>query len=375
MKKVLIFSKYFRPAFKAGGPIQSIENILKIFGNKYNFLIVTGDRDIDSSVYKNIKFNNILVKKNFKILYCTKEEQSLSNFKNIIKNFNPHTIFLNSFFDYKFSILIAFLNKIIFKKKIIIVPRGELLKEAIKIKRIKKLSYILFSNILNIYQNTIFFVSSNKENKNLKQTINCKNISTKFMPVFYPKETIVKIKNLNFNRSIFKILYVSRIVENKNLFYCLKILKKLNFKIYFTIIGPIENKSYWNYCKNLISELKSKVKIQYLGYKSNKEIFKIMKKSHCLLLPSKFESFGHVIFQSFINGLPVITSKNTPWKNLKNKQIGADLELSNIDSFVKEIIYLRNCKKNVYKKIRANALLFSKKTIIKNKQFERTSIF
>ena len=52
-----------------------------------------------------------------------------------------------------------------------------------------------------------------------------------------------------------------------------------------------------------------------------------MRKSHCLFHPSKFESFGHVIFESLLNGLPVIISKNTPWQNLKEKKVGFDLSL------------------------------------------------
>ena len=80
MKKIIIFSRYFSPAIKAGGPIRSIENILKIFGKKYEFLLVTGDRDLDGKIFKNINFNVIKDKKNFKIIYQTKINKILKSF-------------------------------------------------------------------------------------------------------------------------------------------------------------------------------------------------------------------------------------------------------------------------------------------------------
>ena len=41
MKKVIIFSRYYKPGYKAGGPIRSVENILKIFGKN---IIFSSDR-------------------------------------------------------------------------------------------------------------------------------------------------------------------------------------------------------------------------------------------------------------------------------------------------------------------------------------------
>ena len=63
----------------------------------------------------------------------------------ILNNFNPDVIYLNSFFDFKFSILICLINKY-FKKELIIFSRGELLLDALRIKYFRKKLYILISN-------------------------------------------------------------------------------------------------------------------------------------------------------------------------------------------------------------------------------------
>ena len=195
------------------------------------------------------------------------------------------------------------------------------------------------------------------------------------VPVLYSELKSIKIRNLSLDRKIFKILYVSRIVENKNLDFCLSVLENLNIKANFKIIGPIEDKKYWSMCRKKIFNLNKNIKINYLGHKKNNYINKIMKKSHCLFLPSKFESFGHVIFESFLNGLPVITSKHTPWKNLKKKKIGADLSLSEVNKFIFEIKTLKLFSKKKYKSIRINALNYSKKILNQNMIYKRKDLF
>jgi glycosyltransferase involved in cell wall biosynthesis len=344
-------------------------------GDKYEILLVTGNKDIDNTTFTNIKFNKILKKKKFKILYLSEKKTGYLNFKEIINTFDPDTIYLNSFFDYDFSIKIALLNKIFFKKKIVISPRGELYKEALKIKKIKKKIFLFFSNVLKIYQDTIFQVNSTKEKKELLKVYFLKLKKIEIVPVLYSELKSVKISNLSIDRKTFKILYVSRIVKNKNLDFCLSVLQNINIEVNFIIIGPIEDKKYWNMCKKKFFNLNKNIKINYLGHKKKNYINKIMKRSHCLFLPSKFESFGHVIFESFLNGLPVITSKYTPWKNLKKKKVGADLALPEIRKFIYEIKALKLCSKKKYRSIRMNALSYSKKIIDQNKIYKRKDLF
>ena len=128
-------------------------------------------------------------------------------------------------------------------------------------------------------------------------------------------------------------------------------------------------------CKKKILDIKKKVKIDYLGYQKKDKINKIMKNSHCFFLPSMFESFGHVIFESFLNGLPVVTSKNTPWNKLKSKKIGADIDIVNEDIYVSELKNFITCDEKNYRSIRVNALRYSKRIIDQNISYKKKNIF
>jgi hypothetical protein len=60
-KKILIYIDWFVPAFKAGGPVRSVENIVNRFADKFDFLIITSDRDLgDLKAFENIETNKII---------------------------------------------------------------------------------------------------------------------------------------------------------------------------------------------------------------------------------------------------------------------------------------------------------------------------
>jgi glycosyltransferase involved in cell wall biosynthesis len=55
------------------------------------------------------------------------------------------------------------------------------------------------------------------------------------------------------------------------------------------------------------------------------------------ILPTKHENYGHAIVESWANGCPVIVSKNTPWKNLRVRNLGWDVDISDLKYLVEAI--------------------------------------
>ena len=361
-KRILISSRFFLPGYKAGGPIKSLKTFIERHKKNKTFLIISSDRDHKSDAYKNIRFNKILKRKNYKIIYLAKYKQNFFSYYKIIKNLNPSVIILNSFFDLNFSIKINLINNLFFKKKVTIFSRGELLKDAINIKKIKKKLFILLAQKFNFYNKVKFLTSSTHEKKNIKFLFKINKV--KFFPIPLNKIKSINLHKLNYNRKNFKILFVSRILKNKNLLFCLKILNNIKFNYVFNVVGPIEDSKYWNKC--LVYAKENKINLKYLGSLTNEKIPLLMKNSNCFLFPSEFESFGHVIFESLSNGLPVITSSNTNWHNLKLNNCGGSFELKNIHHFINELIYLNSCSKKVYSKIRRNAYKYSQNIYKRN---------
>jgi hypothetical protein len=71
-------------------------------------------------------------------------------------------LYLNSFFNFKFTILPLFLRylKVSPKKTLYYFSKRRIFKRSIKIKKNKKFFFIFFSKLINLYQNLFWQASS-----------------------------------------------------------------------------------------------------------------------------------------------------------------------------------------------------------------------
>jgi hypothetical protein len=139
---VLIFIDWFLPAYKAGGPIQSVSNLVEQLSDSFNFFIVTSDADLNASLNISQEDKNRWIDKNlYHIIYLDRAHQSSSMFKSLFKELNIDVIYLNSLFSIQFSIVpLKTLSSI--KVKILLAPRGMLGKGALSIKPLKKIIFL-----------------------------------------------------------------------------------------------------------------------------------------------------------------------------------------------------------------------------------------
>ncbi len=157
-KKLLIFTEYFLPGYKAGGPIRSIYNLARILSKDFDVYVVAKDRDIgDTKPYDNIDIDRVLKYEDFHIYYASSFNKN--SILGIITSIDPDTIYINSFFS-KTSQIVLYLNKLkIIQKKLILAPRGELQPNALQIKGFKKKVYSFFTKMINFYDGIIFYVT------------------------------------------------------------------------------------------------------------------------------------------------------------------------------------------------------------------------
>ena len=159
----------------------------------------------------------------------------------------------------------------------------------------------------------------------------------------------------------------------KNLDFLIKVLDRTKKKISLNIYGPIEDKECWNKCKNLINNMPSNIVVIYKGVALPNEINSIISNYHLLILPSRGESYGHVILESLTAGTPVMISNKTPWKKTKNSI--TVFPLKNTNKWIKEIEKWVDFDEDKLLKRRLSSLkyakqyLFKKESVIKNKNF------
>ncbi|MHB1688309.1 MAG: glycosyltransferase family protein [Ignavibacteriaceae bacterium] len=165
MKKILLFISYYSPGFKAGGAIRSVYNLVEMFGDKYEFLIITGDRDLgDEAPYPQITPGWNIVGK-AKVMYLSKNISYYLKIIYYLFTLQFDDIYFNSFFSSNFTIYPLFISLIFtINKPIYISPKGELEEWTINFKKAKKKFYLTFF-LFMVHSKRITFIASNKYEK------------------------------------------------------------------------------------------------------------------------------------------------------------------------------------------------------------------
>jgi glycosyltransferase involved in cell wall biosynthesis len=359
-KKILIFIDWFLPGFKAGGPIRSVSNIVNSLSEFYTFYIITSDRDLgDKKPFKNIELNIEIEKQNYFIIYLTPDKQKFRFYKTLIKKLKPDKIYFNSLFSVKFTILPMLASKkVSFTGSIILTPRGMLGKGALGLKKSKKLIFIQFSKFISLYSGITWHATTFDEKKDIiKSFKSYSNIIVAGNIPEKPKKFHQKEKG-----SEIRFVFISRISRKKNIIFAIELFKNIykEAKIIFDIYGPVEDSEYKHTCNEAINNLPKNISVQFKGEVSHKEVTETLKKYHFFLFPTLHENYGHAIFEAFSSSCPVITSDQTPWLNLEEKNIGWDISLKDKEKFQAVIQKCIDMPQEEYNKMSENAFNFAK---------------
>lgn len=354
MKNIVIFTAYYLPGYKGGGPIKSIQSIVNALKDQFNFYIITSDRDLGDTVpYNNINkkdWNGVDGAKVFYTSGSLLNPKNIKLIKTLLFSMDIDLYYFNGIFNLNYSVIPLFLLKLrlIENSKVLIAPRGELDEGALSIKIFKKTFFLYCMNKLGIYNNVSWHATSIEEQKNILKYIDkasepslAKNLS---LMISQKNNSYKKKGELN-------IVFLSRITEKKNLDYALTRIIELsdiidNYKIIFHIYGTQEDENYWKKCKAIMdSNIHHNIYIEYKGTLLPETVSMVLSRYQLFFFPTKGENFGHVIIEALNAGVPVLLSTNTPWNDVREYGCGWTIDLDNKDYFIKTL-YQFICMEN-----------------------------
>ena len=322
-----MFVDWFDPAFKAGGPIRSCINFVTHMKEEYELFVFTSDRDLGmQSPLPNIKTNEwITHPSGVLILYASPGKLNFSGIRAVIKNIQPHFIYINSFFSKYFAIYPLLIARYAITNAVtVLAPRGMLKPSALQFKSWKKKLFLGFIKMMGLHTNTRFHATDEEEVKDIRNHFPKNPVSLAFsFSEAVPARQIV----LNKATGTLTVLFIGRIHPIKNLDFLLKALQKVNGTIQLTIVGVLEQPSYWNDCQEIINSFPSAISVNYIGEIPHHQLPAIINDYHIFALPTQGENFGHAIFEALSGGKPVLISDQTPWRNLRQQKAGWDLDL------------------------------------------------
>ena len=254
----------------------------------------------------------------------------------------------------------------VFKKKVLLSPRGSLCEWCFNEKTMFKKLWLKF--LINPFvKNVKWHATSTKEKKDIKSIfpnaevvvipdgVNIKEFSNP--KILSPKEFMQKFAKVNLSPDKI-IVSMGRIHKVKGFDILIKSFKEILKKYPNAVLliagkddGELEN------LKKLIKKLNIEDKVFFPGplYKENKRDF--LANADVFALPSHTENFGIVYVESLAAGTPIIASKNTPWEEVEQYNCGKWVENS-VEETLKAIMEILKKDKNELKK---KSIEFAKK--------------
>jgi len=356
--KILLFTDWFLPGFKGGGPIRTIAGMVEKLAEDADFLIVTRDRDLgDSRPYSSIvpgHWNNVGLAK---VYYWPLGLIAKLKLLRTLTRIQYDIIYLNSLFSAASTLfpLLCWRFRCVKHVPIIIAPRGELSLGALVIKGAKKRLFLALAKRLGLYGGVLWHASSSLERDDILRQFGGAARRVLIAPNLAQRSTHESRGARCKTPGILCLVTLSRISRKKNLDFTLRLLQRVKGNVRLDIYGPCEDIEYWRSCEGLISQLPGNIIVRYMGEIPHERVISTLSDYDFFIFPTLGENFGHVIRESLASGVPVIISDRTPWRDLEKLGVGWDLPLEDPDRYVDVIHACVATSDEAYGRLSANA--------------------
>lgn len=349
--KVFIACDCFYPGFRSGGPVVSLMNLVSVLSRDSEILVYTRDYDLfPHHKYDDVQSDVVTSRDGFDVIYAS--SINFSKIRSAMLSFDPDVVYLNSFFSpFVFAVLLS--ARWFTDVRVIVAPRGELQRNALAMKPIKKSLFLYFYRSIFRARDMNFHVTGLDELADV-QTI-------------FSESTFFDIANIPTNLPFIrrtkkshdlKIIFFSRISRKKNLDYAVKIVNEAKLPVCFDIYGAVEDEEYWEGVLRDIKVESTAAKISYRGVIMGENLASTLSGYHALLLPTRSENYGHVIAESLQTGLVPIISDQTPWKPLEEHGAGWSRPLDRPEEFIAAVCTMYHMSQKDFDSMSLNARKF-----------------
>ncbi len=338
---VFITIPWFLPAFKAGGPIQSIANLVDQFNTDIEYRIFCSNADLNDEPLHNVVSDRWISFNSHTQVWYASQKNTSHIIKQQIKDVQPNVIFIIGLFSWQFNIIPLLFGK---ADKIILSVRGMLHPGALTQKKWKKRTFLVALKMIGVKNKIIFHATDTAEagfiqaqfGANVKIVVadNYPKTLAREQPLYKPKGHLI-------------ITTIALISPMKNHLLILKALMNCNAKITYNIFGPIKDPVYWQTCLAQMEELPANIVVKYHAALLPNVLAETLAQQHIFIMPSKSENFGHSLYEALSAGKPVITSLATPWNKLIKYNAGINVE-TDVDEITNAINFFANLDNEAY---------------------------
>ncbi len=329
---ILVLADHYLPGWRAGGPIRSLSNMVISLGDRFDFRIITRDRDDgQTEPYDGVRAGVWTEVGNASVFYASRRELRPRSLARTVAAVEPDLVFANSLFSIiTLRYLLLRRSRRVIRVPLLIAPRGELGGGALASKSARKRLYLAGGRALRLFRAVEWQASSKPEADAIAgcmpraEPLVAPNIPSP--PIAEPLMVLEKaVGSADF-------VFLGRISRMKNLPFLISILGELVGDVRLDVYGPKEINE-WEAVESMMGSLPGNVAVSYHGEIAPDKVDRALSQGHFLVLPSLGENFGHSIYEALRVGRPVVISDKTPWIDIHENEAGWVLPLEARDEW------------------------------------------
>jgi glycosyltransferase involved in cell wall biosynthesis len=345
---ILTLIAHYIPAYKAGGPLRTLEHMVEQLGDPFSFRIVTRDRDWgDPDALPGVVAGEWVVVGKGAAIYLAPAQLGPLGVRRVLAATPHQVLYLNSLFDPRLTIVPLLLRRLglVPWRPVVLAPRGELHPGALgtggwnrllprslarrlpTARRVKKMGYLWLSRALGLYREVTWQASNETEAAEIRAHLG------QGQRVVVAPDLVARAAGHGLaprppkQPGRLRVVYLSRVDAKKNLRLAIRLLGQLRGAVELDIYGPITDEPYWAECTAELARLPPGVRAAYHGAVAHDQVAEVFAAHDLFFFPTQGENFGHVVLESLMAGCPVLLSDRTPWRGLEARGVGWDLPL------------------------------------------------
>jgi len=320
---VLIAIDWYLPAYRAGGPIRSIANLVATLGKEIDFHIVCGNKDLGSPHPLPVPESEWTTVGNARALYLPAHEQRPEMWKRLLHDIQPDRLYLNSLYSGPFSRMpwgVASEMGV----PTTLAPRGMLGSGALSIKPWRKKAWLWLQRLSGRYEGLTWHASTEQEADEIRNWFPNAEIHTALnLPVPFeplPQKRPAEPDGAQDSRQPVQLLSVGRVHPIKNYAFGVQLAANLASgaqPVVYRIVGPVEHPSEADRLQS-IADQSEHLTLELAGATPPADIQAHFGWAHLVLVPSFNENFGHAVAEAVACARPAIVSDQTAWSTMEH---------------------------------------------------------
>ncbi len=340
--RVLVIAPWYAPAFKAGGMVRAVVNMVEALTDGLDISIMTSDRDwLDDAPYPDIESDRWLQRDGYRILYLSPGAASYRRMAGVIREGHWQTLHVNGVFDPLYNlwpVAVARAQRPSRRPRVVVQVHGMFGAGSLAIKAPKKRFFLVATRAIGFYRGVTWHASTAQEAREVRDLYGegarvevATNVPDR--PTAAPPGERAKSPGRA------RFCFFSRISPKKGLLDAIRFFTRsgAGAGVELDIIGPVDDQAYWQACEREMAPLRQRLEVRARGAIEPEQVHAALSGYHFMVFPTHHENFGYVILEALLAGCPVLLSDQTPWRDLDQKDAGWVLPLADPARFARAI--------------------------------------